>query len=273
MFFYSELHPEVNDDRLTRGGPVVRRAGKYLLHARMNTDSRRALVFSATQNFLRNADGGAFYSTDASVRVKPAPHVQLSVGPSYSYDRYTTQFVLRRDDPTATHFFGQRAVFAQIETNRFSMNTRLNWTFTPTLTLELFAQPFVFAGDYSGFKEFAGPRTTEKLVYGEGHGTICFDAAANRYTADPLGNCAVEAERSAQAFSFANPDLNVRSLRGNAVLRWEYRPGSTLFLVWQQQRSGAEPFGDFDFSRDAGAIFRERADNVFVVKASYWIGR
>jgi len=57
------------------------------------------------------------------------------------------------------------------------------------------------------------------------------------------------------------------------VLRWEYRPGSTLFFVWQQQRSGQEPFGDFALSRDAGAVFREHPDNVFVIKASYWIGR
>jgi hypothetical protein len=70
-----------------------------------------------------------------------------------------------------------------------------------------------------------------------------------------------------------NPDFNVRSLRGNAVLRWEYRPGSTLFFVWQQQRRGSEPFGDFSLGRDAGAIFQQPADNVFVVKATYWLGR
>ena len=65
--------------------------------------------------------------------------------------------MLGREDPTATHFSGQRALFADIEQNVLSMNTRLNWTFTPTLTLELFAQPFVFAGDYSRFKELRGP--------------------------------------------------------------------------------------------------------------------
>jgi hypothetical protein len=110
-------------------------------------------------------------------------------------------------------------------------------------------------------------------VYGQDFGSLCFDAAANRYTADPNGSCAAPGGPSAQAISFGNPDLNFRSLRGNAVLRWEYRPGSTLFLVWQQQRAGAESFGDFDFGRDTNAIFRERPDNIFVLKASYWIGR
>ena len=270
---YAEVYPEVNDDRATRGGPVVRRPGGYLLLSRMNTDPRRALVFSTNHIFLSRRQGGRYYSAEVSLRVKPAPNVQVSFGPRYEWDRSTAQFVTSHADSTATHFFGQRAVFADIDTNIFSMNTRLNWTFTPTLTLELFAQPFVFAGDYANFKEFTGPRTTEQAVYGRDFGTICFDAARNRYTADPNGLCALEATRSPQAFSFDNPDLNVRSLRGNAVLRWEYRPGSTLFLVWQQQRSGGEPFGDFDFSRDSRAIFEQRPDNIFVVKASYWIGR
>jgi hypothetical protein len=207
------------------------------------------------------------------VQVKPASNLQISLGPSYSHTRNTQQYVLRRDDPTATHFYGQRVLFAELNQNTVSMNTRLNWTFTPTLTLQLFAQPFMFAGRYSRFKEFTGVRTTHTREYGRDFGSICFDAASNRYTADPNGNCGVAGGASAQAITFRNPDLNVRSLRGNAVLRWEYRPGSTLFFVWQQQRSGAESFGDFSFGRDANAIFRERPDNVFVIKASYWIGR
>jgi len=154
-----------------------------------------------------------------------------------------------------------------------SMDTRLSWTFTPTLSLQLFAQPYVFAGKYSRFKEFTAPRTTDTKLYGEDFGTLCLDAAANRYTADPNGDCATPGAASAQAISFDNPDLNLRSLRGNAVLRWEYRPGSTLFFVWQQQRSGTELFGDFELSRDTHALFREQPNNIFVIKASYWIGR
>jgi hypothetical protein len=271
--FYTEWYPEVSDDRASRGGPVVRRAGGHLLHARMSTDSRKKVVFQVSENLLDYSDGGRYVNTNVGLRVKPAPNVELSFGPSYTFERSTAQFVLRRDDATATHFAGQRAIFADIDQHVLSMDTRLNWTFTPTLTLELFAQPFVFAGDYDNFKEYTGPRTTERMVYGQDFGTACFDAGANRYTLDPNGNCAVAADRSAQAFSFDNPDLNVRSLRGNAVLRWEYRPGSTLFLVWQQQRAGGEAFGDFEFSRDSRAIFNQRPDNIFVIKASYWIGR
>ncbi|HEX2211466.1 MAG TPA: DUF5916 domain-containing protein [Longimicrobium sp.] len=273
LAFYTEWYPEVSDDRLSRGGPVVRRPGGYLLHSRMNTDPRKPFVFSINGNYLAYADDAMYFSSAATLRFKPAPNVQVSVGPAYTFDRGTAQYVTSHADATATHFAGQRAVFADIDQHIFSMNTRLNWTFTPDLTLELFAQPFVFAGDYDNFKEYTGPRTTAQMVYGEDFGTACYDAGANRYTLDPNGNCAVAAQRSPQAFSFNNPDLNFRSLRGNAVLRWEYRPGSTLFLVWQQQRAAGEPFGDFDFARDYRAIFEQRPDNIFVIKASYWIGR
>ncbi|AHG88584.1 secreted protein [Gemmatirosa kalamazoonensis] len=77
----------------------------------------------------------------------------------------------------------------------------------------------------------------------------------------------------AQPFAFGNPDFNFRSLRGTAVLRWEYRPGATLFAVWTQSREGSAAFGDFDFGRERSALFRERPTNVFQVKVNYWIGR
>jgi hypothetical protein len=273
LAFYTELYPETSDDRLTRGGPVARQPTGYLLHARWNTDERQKVWFSNRNTYIGDALGGWYYSTSGTMSVRPASNVQLSLGPSYTHELNRLQYVLRQADATATNTLGQRTVVADLAQNTLAMDTRLNWTFTPTLTLQLFAQPFVFAGKYSRFKEFTAPRTTDTRVYGEnGFGTACFDAAANRYTLDPNGSCGT-AGQSAQALSFDNPDLNFRSLRGNAVLRWEYRPGSTLYVVWQQQRAGAESFGDFELSRDAGAIFRQRPDNIFVIKASYWIGR
>jgi len=270
---YTEMYPERTDAALTRGGPAVHLPSLQFFHGRISTDARKPLVFSMRHNYYTDALGGWFYGNEFSLQVKPAPNVQLTVGPAYSHELERQQFVTRREDATATHFMGHRAVVADLESSRFSMNTRLNWTFTPTLTLELFAQPFAFAGDYSDFKEFTGTRTTRTRSFGEDVGSICFSESANRYTIDPNGNCAVEGETSEQAFSFRNPDLNIRSLRGNAVLRWEYRPGSTLYFVWQQQRSGREIFGDFDFSRDTRGIFENRPDNIFVIKASYWFSR
>jgi hypothetical protein len=149
------------------------------------------------------------------------------------------------------------------------MNARVNWTFTPTMTLELFAQPFIASGEYSNFREYTRPRSLERQNFDQTQLTENVNAEGRvaSYTLDPDRNAETE------NFTFGNPDFNVRSLRGNAVLRWEYRPGSTLFFVWQQERAGAEGRGDFAFGRDVGEIFNQHPNNVFVIKASYWIGR
>ena len=129
------------------------------------------------------------------------------------------------------------------------------------------AQPFAASGNYEHFREFAAPRTNRKVEYGRDLGTISQSAATARYTVDPDGL------GPAAPFSFGDPNFTSRSLRGTAVLRWEYRPGSTMFFVWTQQRAGSDEFGDVSFRRDARALVADRPDNVFLIKATYWLGR
>jgi hypothetical protein len=166
-----------------------------------------------------------------------------------------------------------RYVFGRLDQKTFAMDTRLNVTFTPALTLQLFAQPFIASGSYTSFKEFAEARSRKMTYYGRDNGssvTKTTDIQSGRvssYTVDPDGAGA------APAFTFDNPNFNFRSLRGTGVLRWEYRPGSTLYFVWTQQRDGTDTIGDFDFGRDRSALFRAHPTNVFQIKGTYWIGR
>ena len=208
---------------------------------------------------------------NASLRFKPSTNVQLTLSPAYNYSDSRAAYVRQFTDATATAMFGRRAVFAELEQHTLSMSTRLNWTFSPTLSLELYAQPFVAAGDYRNFKEFERPRSLDLRTFTDAELSVAStraDGSPATYRLDTDGDPAAD-----QGFRFGNPDFNVRSLRGNAVLRWEYRPGSTLFLVWQQQRSDGQAYGDFEFGRDANGIFDSSPDNVLVVKATYWIGR
>jgi hypothetical protein len=168
-------------------------------------------------------------------------------------------------DETADRTYGARYVFSDLDQTTLSVNTRISWTFTPHLSLQLFVQPFLASGDYSGFKELHEPARWDWDVYGQEVGTIA--EAEGVYTIDP------DDDGPGAAFGLRNPDFNMRSLRGNAVLRWEYRPGSTLYLVWQQRRFGYEPFGQFDLTDDATALFRIPPENVFALKVSYWWGR
>ena len=102
-------------------------------------------------------------------------------------------------------------------------------------------------------------------MYGRRSGTILRDSTGV-YRIDPDG------PGPAAAFSIPDPNFNFRSLLGNAVLRWEYRPGSAIFLVWQQSRKESQPFGDFDFSHDFRALLDNGPENIFAVKATYWLG-
>ena len=207
------------------------------------------------------------------LRVDPttATNVFVSLTPSFSWDENAAQYVTTRTDPTATAFYGTRYVFAYLKSRTWSLDTRVNWTFTPNLTLQLYAQPYFSTGDYSSFREFARPRTLEKVAYGKNVGTIAYtpgtNGAAGTYLVDPDG------AGPAAPFSFQNPDFAYRSLIGNAVLRWEYRPGSTVYFVWTQNRSGEDAACNFDFARDRTKLFRDRPTNIFQVKASWWIPR
>jgi hypothetical protein len=145
-------------------------------------------------------------------------------------------------------------------------------TFSPTSTLELYVQPFIASGAYSEFKEFGTPRLLQKSIYGRDRGTITATRDASgeiaSYTVDP------DASGPAASFSFDNPSFNRRSLIGNAVYRWEYRPGSTLYVVWTQSRDDElRNVGDFEFGRDRSALLATHPDNIFLVKVNYWLGR
>ncbi|HMG70635.1 MAG TPA: DUF5916 domain-containing protein [Gemmatimonadaceae bacterium] len=269
------LHPSTYDERLTRGGPTAIRYGYNMLSTNFGTDSRRRIVGNAQVQYIRpvdNEEGGrvAYYP---SVTIKPSSRVLLTLSPSLDLDNTAQQYVDAISDATvAPGFAGTRYVFGRLEQRTFSMDTRVNMTFTPNLTLEMFAQPFLASGKYTKFKEFAELKSRHMNEFGRDNGSTVQkntdpQTGAITYTIDPDGPGA------SQSFTIDNPDFNLRSLRGTGVLRWEYRPGSTLYFVWTQQRDGSDQFGDFNFSRDRSALFRDRPTNIFQIKGTYWIGR
>jgi hypothetical protein len=264
--------PRVMDDRLLRGGPVVERPAQGFLQANIQSDSRHALQFDYSPDYAWN-DGGGWGTDHAfNVRYRAASNLLVSFGPSWSSSKSLLQYVTNVSDPTATAFYGTRYVLASLRQRSLGLDTRVNVTFTPTMTLELYAQPYIASGQYSAFKQYDAPRTSARSTYGIDRGTITpvRDASSGlvaSYTIDP------DAAGPARPFSVANPDFNFRSLRGNAVFRWEYRPGSVLYFAWTHNRSDTAPEGDFDFNRDRSALLAARPDNIFLLKASWWLAR
>jgi hypothetical protein len=181
------------------------------------------------------------------------------------------QYVSAVVDATAANFYGSRYVMSTLDQRTLGLDTRLSVTFNPRMTLELYAQPFFASGHYFEFKEYVSPRSQQLAVYGRDRGTITPSRDAGggltSYTIDPDGSGA------ARPFTIDNPDFTEQSLRRNAVFRWEYRPGSVLYFAWTQSRQGDSAFGDLEFPRDREALLAARPQNIFLVKASWWVSK
>jgi len=256
----------VLDDRLTRGGPLARAPAGWGTDAEFFTDDRKPVSGYLFASYAGDEAGGWSVNVYPLVTVRPSTAVSLSLGSGYYAGRDAAQYVSRATDTTATPTLGARYVFAELLQRSLDMSVRVNATFSPVLSFQLFAQPFTFAGNYEGFKELRARETFSFNTYGRDNGST-ISRMGSEYTVDPDG------PSPASPFTFEDPDFRTRSLRVNAVLRWEYRPGSTIFIVWTQSRSGYFPFeASFDLDRDLRReLFRDRPTNVLLVKLNYWM--
>ncbi len=270
-----QVDPWYDDDRLTRGGPMARTPASWQARFNVNTDSRRATRLNGSYSHYTNRAGGWSRSIDFGVTARFRETLQINLGPSYSRARSTAQYVRRVTDALATSTYGARYVFAEIDRSTVSLDARVDVTLSPGLSLQLYLEPFVSVGEYRDLKELRAPRTFDFLSYGVDTGTLAQNAAGD-FDIDPDG------AGPAAPFQVRDQDLDFshRSLIGNAVLRWEWRPGSTLFLVWQQRRvdratghaAGADPWvGNLEFGRDVGDMFAAPDDNIFMIKVNYWL--
>lgn len=222
------------DDRLTRGGPGGYTEGGWNSWGYLATDSRKPLMVETFAGGGRYEYGPTFFDFNPGVTVRPASFVSVSVGLGLSPMTQAVQWIGQDD--------AGEYVFGRLKQRTVSMTARVNYTITPTLSVQIYGRPFVSAGEYTRFYRLVDGRAEQ------------FN---DRY-----------ADYSAYG---GNPDFNYRSFRTTNVLRWEYKPGSTLFVVWQQGRESSAEYGDFRLGRDIGRVFRTPASNVFLVKMSYWL--
>jgi hypothetical protein len=260
------------NDRLTRGGPLTREPSGFSGNVGFSTDRRGARQYRAGVRAADYGEGGWSRGANAGVLFRFLENYQVDVGVNVTQDRIAAQYVTTVPDPLADGTFGNRYVFAPLDQTTVGVETRLSMTFSPRLTFELYAQPFMSSGNYRGLMELAAPRSFRFLRYDEDVGTVS-PGEDGGYNVDPQGD-------GTGTFQVEDLDFNIRSLLGNAVLRWEWRSGSTLFLVWQQARSqtlapgsanAVDRLGDFDLERDGRALFRLKPDNVFMFKVAYWL--
>jgi hypothetical protein len=253
------------DEVLLRGGPEGRQPAVTQVNLSVTSDSRRPVVLGLNTSYAHDILDGYYKQLSPSMDLRPSSNVHLNFSPTWSRLHDLEQLVRTVTDPRATSTYGRRYVLATLTQSTLSLDTRVDITISPTLSFVMYAQPFVSSGRYEGYKELVAPGTYSFAEYGPTQ--ISYDAANSQYVVHP------DDPAGAPSFTIDQPNFSVRSLRGNAVVRWDYRPGSSLYFVWQQERSDFEPIGDFDGRRDVGAIFRTIPTNVFLMKATYWIGK
>jgi hypothetical protein len=243
--------------RALRGGPSIQVPGSWNTWAGINTD-RRKPVFGSLNTWGGREDetGGHNYGVGTSVTWRAGSQAQLTVGPSYSFARNAWQFTASQSLDGRPHY-----VFSRLDQQTVALTTRFNYTFAPNLSLQLYAQPFISAGD---------PTDTREVRLTDDDTRVAPAARfADRFR--PLGE---DDEARVRVF---DPSFNYKAFRSNAVLRWEYRPGSTLFVVWTQGREQFLPDGSFAIGRDARRLFGfdsefdARPTNVLLIKANYWL--
>ena len=232
-------------DRCARGGPAIRQDSYIAPWLGIEGDNRNALVPYLWVNYQRGDQGRSeTVSLEPELDLKVSSRFTTSLSASYERNRNDLQYFGTFTDSTSANHY----TFAHLEQKTLSLTWRLGYTFTPTASLQLYASPFVSKGSYSDVREIAQPRAV---------------AYAARFR--PYGDASVADDPGG---------FNVQQFRSNMVFRWEYRAGSTLFLVWSQGRERSLPFeGAESFRGNLGDLFDQRANDVFLVKLSYWLAR
>jgi hypothetical protein len=241
-----------------RGGGTLRNDAVHGGSASITTDTRKPVWFSlGTNAAYGRTTGFAEGAIDLGATLQARSNLDLFLGPSVYFRDDPLQYVaeVAGAEGDASHF-----VFARIRETDVSLTLRMNWTFSPRLALQAYAQPFIAAGRYSEFKDIDHPdarRYTDRFRL-LAPGDVSFTGSA-----DPSG----------AALQLDRPDFNFRQLRSTVVMRWEYRPGSTVFAIWSHGRT-SDTFDDgrFRFGRDLGDLGAAASENVVMVKANYWIG-
>ena len=247
--------PQTVSNRRTRGGPLTLNPAAFQWGTEFDTDSKAKMFYFVEINTSTSRSGSREMSIAPGIEMKPVSNLSVRVGPGWEHSIEDAQYVTTVADPTAAATYGSRYVFAKLDQTTVSANLRINWSFSPTLSLQTFVQPLISAGGYTDLKELARPRSYDFARYGAN-----YDRATG--TVDPDG------PGPAPAFQVGNPDFNFRSLRGNAVLRWEYQPGSAFFLVWTQERTDAETLGDLQFGHSFDRLVSAKANNIFLAKVT-----
>jgi hypothetical protein len=247
-----------------RGGPALKTIGsKNLWFAFGSNDQKKFtgeaqfMIYGANEkNAKQIFDGGVSFA------YRPSKSLKITLSPNYNWNNDELQYVTQQDYSKTTDY-----IFARIHQKTLSASLRINYIITPNLSIQYWGQPFIATGKYSEFKRITNSRAnnyTDRFTLLSSN-ELSYNAADEVYrVSDTGGN---------ELYTFDQPDFNVKEFLSNMVVRWEYLPGSTLYLVWSQHRDQSVSNGEFNFRSDFKTLFDDQPYNVFLVKLSFRLGR
>jgi hypothetical protein len=226
------------DDRETRGRELYKRPSEVQLKVGVQTDPRPKAVGSYSATFISTAKQGKLFTATADITFRPVPWTELTA---------SLLFASTVNEEAWVYPYGNllpdTTVFGNRETNQYSATIGGTITFTRNLTLQIYGQLFLAKGHYDEFRRLISPSSF-----------VDFD----------------EDFRKRLMTQGLSPDFNRQVFNANVVLRWEYLPGSTVYLVWAQARNGFDDQFFTSFSRNFSNSFKLPSDNVFLLKINYW---
>lgn len=230
------------NDRIARGGPTMRRPKDWNTYLQITSDASKDIFWDASTSYRSDASGEYQVTFDLGLNARLASNVQVKVAPGYLKSKDNDQY---RDTGEYTGDAVIDYLFSTIDLDLIYTEFRADITFAPNLSLQTFVRPYYFTADFNNYKTFSESKT---------------------FNFTPI-------DQASNEFFDANFDQEFKSLQGNAVLRWEYKPGSAIFFVWQQDRSSFD-LGNFDFDPFGGTFdtFKNKPINIFLIKLSYWFG-
>ena len=239
-----------------RGGRTLRVDPGIFNYLSVATDNRKSVKLALNANGSHVPTTGAYEGgLDLSATVQARSNLDFYVGPGIYARNDPMQYIDRigAADALDSHF-----IFARIHETDVSMTMRMNWAFSPHLTLQAYAQPFISSVHFNQYKDVNNPGA---------------DRYHDRFRPLAPGDYAFTESGTNAALTFDRPDFNFRQLRATVVLRWEYRPGSTVFAIWRHGRTDdAFRDGRFHPGRDLSDLATADSENIVMVKANYWIG-
>lgn len=247
-----------------RGGPALKVTGTKNMWFAFGSNDQKRLTGEAQFMVLGGNENNSkkMFDCGISFGYRPSKNLKITLSPNFNKNNDELQYVTQQDYSNKTDY-----IFARIHQRTLSASLRINYIITPNLSIQYWGQPFLASGKYTEFKRITNSRAnkyTDRFALLGGN-ELVYNAADEIYqVSDLTGN---------QLYTFDQPDFNFKEFLSNMVIRWEYLPGSTIYLVWSQNRNQSVANGSFHFRDDLNDLFNEKPYNVFLVKMSFRLGR